>query len=78
MRQTPEARAVMAAGLKKQIERLSAAKAASGDASTAAHVRRAAIGSWSAMVGAVILARLIDDPALSNEILDETHAWIDD
>jgi TetR/AcrR family transcriptional regulator, transcriptional repressor for nem operon len=78
VRQTPEARAVMAAGLRKQIERLSAAKSASGDASTVARARRAAIGSWSAMVGAVILARLIDDPALSNEILDETHAWIDD
>ncbi|WP_310630697.1 helix-turn-helix domain-containing protein [Paraburkholderia sp.] len=78
VRQTPEARAVMAAGLRKQIERLSAANAASGGASTAEHARRAAIGSWSAMVGAVILARLIDDPALSDEILDETRAWIDD
>jgi TetR/AcrR family transcriptional regulator, transcriptional repressor for nem operon len=36
-----------------------------------------AIGSWAAMVGAVILARAIDDPALSDEILQQTHAWID-
>ncbi|TIQ44518.1 MAG: TetR/AcrR family transcriptional regulator, partial [Mesorhizobium sp.] len=39
--------------------------------------RRAAIGCWAAMVGAVILARAIDDPALSDEVLEQTRAWID-
>ena len=29
------------------------------------------------MVGAVILARAIDDPALSDEVLEQTRAWID-
>lgn len=76
VRQTPEARAAMAAGLGKQIERLSAR--GSGDAAyDAAQARRAAIGSWSAMVGAVILARLVDDPVLSDEVLNETLAWIE-
>jgi TetR/AcrR family transcriptional repressor of nem operon len=28
------------------------------------------------MVGAVILARLVDDPVLSDEVLSETLAWI--
>jgi TetR/AcrR family transcriptional repressor of nem operon len=28
------------------------------------------------MVGAVILARAIDDPALSDEVLEQTRAWI--
>ena len=28
------------------------------------------------MVGAVILARLSDDPGLSKEVLAETHAWL--
>ncbi len=28
------------------------------------------------MVGAVILARLIDDPQLSDEVLEQTHSWI--
>jgi TetR/AcrR family transcriptional repressor of nem operon len=28
------------------------------------------------MVGAVILSRAIDDPALSDELLRETRAWI--
>jgi TetR/AcrR family transcriptional repressor of nem operon len=40
--------------------------------------RRRAIASWSAMVGATILARAMVDPALSKEILTETLAWIDD
>jgi TetR/AcrR family transcriptional repressor of nem operon len=76
VRQTPEARAAMAAGLRKQIERLSA-RGAHSDGYDAAQARQAAIGSWSAMVGAVILARLVDDPALSDELLASTRAWIE-
>ena len=72
VRQTPEARAAMTAGLRQQIERLS--KGAPG--ATPAEKRRAAIGSWAAMVGAVILARLSDDPDLSEEVLAETRAWL--
>ena len=30
------------------------------------------------MVGAMIMARVSDDPALSNEVLEETRAWIED
>lgn len=74
VRQTPEARAVMAAGLKKQIERYSAGHTGK----EAAKARRNVIGAWSAMLGAVILARLIDDPTLSDEVLEETRAWIAD
>ncbi|TDG10454.1 TetR/AcrR family transcriptional regulator [Paraburkholderia guartelaensis] len=71
-RQPPEARAVMAAGLERQIERLSAGMNGVG----AAAARQAAIGGWAAMVGAVVLARLCDEPALSNEILESTRKWI--
>lgn len=73
-RQTPQARAAMAAGLQRQLERFSSGMQ---DADTAA-ARRAAIGGWSAMVGAVVLARLFDDPALSDEILNATREWIDE
>ena len=38
--------------------------------------RREAIGQWSAMVGAMTLARLVNDPKLSDEILRETRAWL--
>jgi TetR/AcrR family transcriptional repressor of nem operon len=41
-----------------------------------AQKRRTAIGSWAAMVGAMILARASDDPTLSNEVLDQTRAWL--
>jgi TetR/AcrR family transcriptional repressor of nem operon len=63
----------MTAGLRRQIERFT--KTAPG--ATEAEKRRAAIGTWSAMVGAVILARMSDDPELSDEILTQTRAWID-
>jgi TetR/AcrR family transcriptional repressor of nem operon len=36
--------------------------------------RRAAIAAWSAMVGAIVLARIVDDEKLSKEILSETRA----
>ena len=45
---------------------------AEGD--TSAEKRRAAIAAWSAMVGAMVLARLVDDEKLSREILKQTRA----
>ncbi|WP_027136129.1 TetR/AcrR family transcriptional regulator [Geminicoccus roseus] len=73
IRQTPEARAAMTRGLRRQIERL--ARTAPG-ADEAAR-RQAAIGSWAAMVGALLLARISDDSDLAEEILGETKAWIE-
>jgi TetR/AcrR family transcriptional repressor of nem operon len=72
IRQAPGARAAMTAGLRETIERLS--RGAPG--ATAAERRRAAIGSWSAMVGALVLARLSADLDLSDEMLRETRAWL--
>lgn len=71
--QTPAARVAMTEGIRLQIERLSNGL----PELSAADRRRAAIGSWSAMVGAVILARAINDPALSDEVLEQARAWID-
>lgn len=71
--QAPPARAAMTRGFRSQIDRIS--KASPGQ--TDEDKRRAAIGTWAAMVGAVILARAIDDPALSDEVLQQTRAWID-
>jgi TetR/AcrR family transcriptional regulator, transcriptional repressor for nem operon len=73
MRQTSGARTEMTTGLKQQIERLS--RVAPGENN--AQKRRTAIGSWAAMVGAMILARASDDPALSDEVLDQTRAWLE-
>lgn len=72
--QAPEARASMAQVLASQIGTLTEIMPGEDPATR----RRAAIGSWSAMVGALILARSIDNPALSAELLSETRAWIDD
>ena len=38
--------------------------------------RRAAIAGWAAMVGALVLSRLSDEQGLSDEILNETRAWL--
>jgi TetR/AcrR family transcriptional repressor of nem operon len=71
--QTPAARSAMTEGLRSQIDRIGKVL----PTMAAADRRRTAIGSWAAMVGAVILARAIDDPELSDEILEQTRAWID-
>ncbi len=72
--QTPQARAAMAGQLAAQIERLAAAM----PGADARQRRQAAIGNWSAMVGALILARSIDDPALAQELLAQTKEWLRD
>ncbi|MGA0564412.1 TetR/AcrR family transcriptional regulator [Ancylobacter sp. VNQ12] len=71
--QSPAARGAMTEGLHSQIARIEKALRELDPAIR----RRAAIGSWAAMVGAVTLARAIDDPALSDEILEQTRVWID-
>lgn len=70
--QSPEARSAMTEAMRGHFDKLSQKV----DGKRAAARRRAAIGSWSAMVGALIIARAVDDPALADEILDETRAWI--
>jgi TetR/AcrR family transcriptional repressor of nem operon len=72
--QTDAARAAMAQGLEAQIARMANANPEDADADR----RRAAIGQWSAMVGALVMARAIGDGPLSDEILSETRAWLRD
>jgi TetR/AcrR family transcriptional repressor of nem operon len=47
---------------------------AEAEGDTPREKRRAAIAAWSAMVGAMVLARIVDDEKLSKEILSETRA----
>lgn len=70
--QSIAARAAMGEGVRRQVDRLAAAL----PGQDGADARAAAIGSWAAMVGALVLARAIDDPALSDEVLEKTRAWI--
>jgi TetR/AcrR family transcriptional regulator, transcriptional repressor for nem operon len=73
IRQPSSARREMTRGIEQQLERLS--RVAPGRNS--ALKRRTAIGTWAAMVGAMILARTSDDRALSDEVLDQTRAWLE-
>lgn len=72
-RQAPAARLAMTEGFRSQIGRLARAI----PEADAAGARRQAVGTWAAMVGAVLLSRAIDDPDLSEEILRETRSWIE-
>ena len=67
-----DARTAMTLSLRRQIARL--AEMSPGD--TLDQKRRAAIAGWAAMVGALILARVSNDPALSDEILENTRATL--
>jgi TetR/AcrR family transcriptional regulator, transcriptional repressor for nem operon len=69
-RGSAELRHSMTEAVRRRIRHLTAE--AEGD--TLAKKRRAAIAAWSAMVGAMVLARLVDDEKLSKEILTETRA----
>jgi TetR/AcrR family transcriptional repressor of nem operon len=67
-----QVRAALSATIEREIDRFSAAALG-----TAAQRRRKAIATYSAMVGAVVLARIADDKGLSQEILAATRKAID-
>ena len=72
-RASAKVRAPLTKAIRHQIDRLSLASAGA----TPARRRRAAIASYSAMVGAVVLARIVDDEELSKEILGATRKSIE-
>lgn len=72
--QSQAAREAMANGLEAQIARMARAAPRGSKAGR----RRTAIGQWSAMVGALVMARAIGDAPLSDEILSETKNWLRD
>jgi TetR/AcrR family transcriptional repressor of nem operon len=69
-RGSPELRHRMTESVRRLIDRMSQ----EAEGNTAREKRRAAIAAWSAMVGAVLIARVVDDEKLSKEILAETRA----
>jgi len=72
-RASTEVRAGLTKSIREQIERFSAAS----PGATAATRRRGAIVAYAAMVGALTLARVVDDEKLSEEILAATRRSID-
>jgi TetR/AcrR family transcriptional repressor of nem operon len=73
VRAPADVRAALTKAIRRQIDRFSAAS----PGTTAASRRRAAIAAYSAMVGAVILARIVDDEELSKEVLGATRRSIE-
>lgn len=72
-RSTPATRAVTTQAVREQIDRFSQ----SAPGQSAKQRRRTAISRWAAMIGAVVLARAVDDKTLSDELLSETLASFD-
>jgi TetR/AcrR family transcriptional repressor of nem operon len=72
-RASPGVRASLTKGIEEQIERFSAAS----PGATAAARRRAAIVAYASMVGAITLARVVDDEKLSEEIMAATRRSLD-
>jgi TetR/AcrR family transcriptional regulator, transcriptional repressor for nem operon len=68
-RGSADLRRTMTDAVRRQIDRFSA----EAKGRTALEKRRAAIAAWSAMVGAMVLARVVDDDKLSQEILAQTR-----
>ncbi|MGI4812310.1 MAG: TetR/AcrR family transcriptional regulator [Janthinobacterium lividum] len=71
-RATNAVRHTLTDSVRRQIDTLS--RTAPGR--TAVERRRAAVGSWTAMIGTVLLARVVDDPALSAQLMTDTRAWL--
>jgi TetR/AcrR family transcriptional repressor of nem operon len=72
IRQPGGARSEMTVALKRHIEHLSRIAPGADESDR----RRAAIGTWASMVGAMILARVSDETEFSDEFLSETRAWL--
>ena len=64
-RQGPALRNILTASVRRQFDRLASLLKHGGPAAR----RRRAIASYAGMVGALTLARAVDDPALAREIL---------
>jgi TetR/AcrR family transcriptional regulator, transcriptional repressor for nem operon len=69
-RQAPPVRRAFTEGLRQLVEFLTAKLPGSSQAAK----RRRALAAWATLVGALMLARAVDDPELSDEILHAVSA----
>ena len=72
-RQGLEARDALTAGVRSQIDRITAAISDT----PSPEARRDATGAWATMVGAMILARAVEDETVSDQILQDAQTWIE-
>ncbi|MEC9358953.1 MAG: TetR/AcrR family transcriptional regulator [Pseudomonadota bacterium] len=75
-RQSEQGRAAATLRVEDHVEMLSAAIAAADEDESAGESRQQAMGLLAALVGAVVLARAVDNEALSGEILRSTRQFI--
>ena len=73
-RRPPLARGAMTQGVAAMIAR----RAAHASGADETERRQAAVGAVATMVGALILSRAVDDPALSDELLEAARARLSD
>jgi TetR/AcrR family transcriptional repressor of nem operon len=71
-RASGDARHTLTESVRRQIEKFSR----SAPGRSAKDRRQAAVGSWAAMIGTVMLARIVDDPELSDQLMADTRAWL--
>ena len=71
-RASADVRATLTRLIRSQVDRFSAGS----PGATSAQRRRAAIAAYAGMVGAVVLARIVDDEEFSEEILTATRKSI--
>jgi TetR/AcrR family transcriptional repressor of nem operon len=72
VRASVETRHALTESVRRQVRTFSE----SAPGSTADERRQAAVGSWAAMIGALLLARVVDDPVLSDQLMADTRAWL--
>ena len=72
-RASDAARTTMTESACRQMENFSRSLAGETDVER----RQAAAANWAAMIGAVTLSRVMNDPALSDQILADVKAWLD-
>jgi TetR/AcrR family transcriptional regulator, transcriptional repressor for nem operon len=71
-RSSDEARHALTEGVRKRIKKFSATAAGKNEDER----RQAATGAWAAMIGTMMLARAVDDPDLSDQLMADTLAWL--
>ena len=71
-RLAPEVRSAMTDGVRQQVDKLAALM----PPESADDKRRAALVTYASMVGALVLARAVNDEALSEELLGAVHAAV--
>jgi TetR/AcrR family transcriptional repressor of nem operon len=71
-RMAPDVRCAVTEGVRKQIDKLAALM----PADSSEEQREAALVTYASMVGALVLSRAVNDPALSEEVLNAVHTAV--